>query len=647
MKGKALLLFFVMVCNIYQVQAQDSLFHKNMRMIVNLLDYVSKDYPNAVKDGEIISASEYQEMEEFCQQIKQLHQKLSIRVNKPKFKALDAPINRLSEAITQKASEDTVAVLASHIQQQILAGKLIKVTPSFWPNLEHGQQIFVSACKSCHGKAGFGDGPLAKGLDPQPTNFHDSSLAAKLSPLQAYNTIRLGIDGTAMRPFNELSDKEAWDVAFYINHLNYQTTIGAKQKKQIKKTLKDSLSLKKLTTWKNEQWMTFFKKHHIDQQSGLAVVRSMDQAEHGANNKDYLAEAINMLNKASNAYETDRQDRALSLALNAYVHGVEPVESQIKASNLSLVTELENKLMDIRSAIKQGKSSEVVQQKIQSAILSIKNAQNLVTNQNYTFWVTFMMAASILLREGLEAVLIIMVIISVLKSMGAERSLTFVHAGWLLALGLGIASWFFTETLLQMSSFQREVMEGTGSLIAVGMMLYIGFWLHNKTHASQWTTFVKEKITRLVDENNRWGLATLAFIVVFREAFESVIFLSSVTLKSSPSGDLGILWGVSSALLAVIVMAFVVIRFSARIPIRFLFKYSSFVMAVLAMVLVGKGVHEFQEAGYITIHSLPMLPRIPWLGLYPTLFTILAQLAIAACIWGLRQYSKHLAIAQK
>lgn len=646
MKSKILLLLFVgFVCGGSLVKAQDAGNHKKLRSLINLLDYIGKDYPNAVKDGKIISSSEYQEMLDFSSQIQKLHTQIGRDLKNKKFNSLTDSINQLKDAVKSKASRNVIASQASNIQQHILKLNLITITPSSWPDLQHGRQIFADACQSCHGSTGLGNGPLAKNLDPKPANFQDSTLAADLSPLQAYNTIKLGIQGTGMKAFNELSDQEAWDVAFYINSLRYGTKVSADKKQKIKHTLQDTLDIRNLATWKNKQWMAYFDKKNIDGSAGLAVLRSMNKSDR-PNRDNKLARAITLLNSATEAYKSNQKDKAQTLALNAYLHGVEPMENQIKASNPSLVPEIENKMIEVRSAIKQNQSLQTLNQKVEAAAMSIQQAQSLLNNQDYSFWFTFMMAGSILLREGLEAVLIILVIISVLKSMDANRSLKFVHGGWIVALLLGIISWFFAESLIQMSSLQREMMEGIGSLIAVGMLLYIGFWLHNKTHTSQWTKFVKERITRLVDEKNQWGLAFLAFVVVFREAFESIIFLSSISIKSSTIGDTGILAGSVSALLLVFLMAFVIIKFSKRLPIKSVFKYSAFIMAALAVILAGKGIHEFQEAGYLGIYSLPHLPDMPLLGLYPTLFTIAAQLLIAGSIVLLWQYSKRLAVSK-
>src|SRR5699024_470866 len=181
-------------------------------------------------------------------------------------------------------------------------------------------------------------------------------------------------------------------------------------------------------------------------------------------------------------------------------------------------------------------------------------------------------------REGLEAFLIIMIILSVLRSMEAGHAVKYVHGGWIAALLLGIVGWFVIQSLIGFSSLQRELMEAIGAGIAVVMLLYIGFWMHSKTHVAQWTRFIKERVHGLLSGQRIWGLALLSFIVVFREAFESIIFLSSISLKSAGSNT-----GIFSALVAVAViitaLGYVFNRVSRNIPVRQLFRYSSLMLA--------------------------------------------------------------------
>jgi high-affinity iron transporter len=617
-----------------------------IRTLISLIDYIGKDYINAIDNGVVINESEYTEMMDFSRQVADIHRKLSPEIEKPEFAKLKPSIARLTQAVKNKADDAKISALTDSIRQELLAMNLITVIPSQWPDIKHGADIFTTYCQSCHGQNGEGDGPLAASLNPPPTNFHDATLASKLSPLQAYNSLRLGIEGTSMRAFHEISDQEAWDVAFYINSLPYNTPVSSSEKEAVLSALEDTVSLKALTTHPNKEWISFFEEEGLDVADGMSVMRALDGSVF-SENKQPLQKAITLLDQAYKAYEAGEKDKANTLALSAYLDGVEPMEPRIKANNPPLVYQIENQMLAVRASIKKGASLTELQENIEASVVSIKEAQAYLIHDEDSFWFSFIMAGSILLREGLEAFLIILVILGVLKSVGAAKSVKYVHAGWLLALFIGIISWFFTESLLSMSSVQRELMEGIGALIAVVLLLYIGFWLHDKTHISHWKEFVEVKIQRLVEQNNHWGLAFLAFVVVFREAFESVIFLSSISIQAGPAGDTGILLGSGSAIIAVILLGYIMVKFTTKVPIRSLFKYSSAIMALLAVVLVGQAIHEFQEAGYFGISSLPFHLNLPTIGLYPTLQTTVAQLIIIGSIIGLWVYSNRRAAMKK
>jgi high-affinity iron transporter len=138
------------------------------------------------------------------------------------------------------------------------------------------------------------------------------------------------------------------------------------------------------------------------------------------------------------------------------------------------------------------------------------------------------------------------------------------------------------------------------------------------------------------------GLAALSFFVVFREVFESVLFLSALNIESGGKQTDAIVFGVIAAFVIVISLAFVVLQFSAKLPIPKLFKISSFVMGVLAVVLAGKGVHSFQEIGIIPIHGVPMF-RVELLGIFPTVESCVAQilvLSLVVLVWNVTISSK-------
>ena len=175
-------------------------------------------------------------------------------------------------------------------------------------------------------------------------------------------------------------------------------------------------------------------------------------------------------------------------------------------------------------------------------------------------------------------------------------------------------------------------MEGGIALFAVVVLLYVGFWLHSKTEIHKWKEFIDVRVKHALNGGNLFGLAAISFFAVFREAFESVLFLSALTIEEGTRSKMAIASGAILAIVLVLVLAAVLLRYSTRLPIRSLFRYSSFVMGVLSVILIGKGIHALQETGLLSITRTPFSWRFDLLGFYPTLETVLAQAVIVGLV---------------
>jgi high-affinity iron transporter len=179
------------------------------------------------------------------------------------------------------------------------------------------------------------------------------------------------------------------------------------------------------------------------------------------------------------------------------------------------------------------------------------------------------------------------------------------------------------------SGASRELTEGFGSLFAAVVLLSVGIWMHGKAQADQWQRYIREKMTHALSGRSAWFLFGLAFVVVYREVFETILFYAALWTQGNGSALLAGA-GVASAMLGVI--AWAMLRYSRQLPISKFFAYSSWLMAGLTVVLAGKGVSALQEAGIIDIAPIANAPRLSMLGLFPTWQSIVAQLLMAVAI---------------
>lgn len=594
------------------------------RILVHTLNYLGQDYKNAVKDGKVVNEDEYEEMEEFCEHGERYFQEFSSDWSDADSAAVGSLIEELVTLVKNKASYELVAKKSAEAKLKIIAITGLKTFPSSYPNLEAGKKLYLTECAKCHGPEGFGDGPDGLVLDPKPRNFHDNERLKFISPSHAFNTIRLGVEGTGMRSHVGLEDEEVWNLAFYVISLRYKNAEPEKDKELLQK-----IPLEKIAVLSD---IELSKEFNLNNQQ-LADIR-LNQPHAG--NDLFLKTAVEYLDRANLYYTNARADDALQSASLAYLQGIEPIELQLKATDPELSEKLEKQIQRIRKLINENRPIAEVNDSINAAKQTISEVGAVLEKKEYSFWLSFFMSISILLREGLEAFLVIMVILSVLNAANIPNAPRWVHAGWVTAVLCGIIIWFLGSKLMPVGS-SMELIEAIISLVAVAMLLYVGFWLHGKSEAGKWKEYVSRLVKNAVSEGSLWGLASLSFFVVFREVFESVVFLSSLNIESRGKQSEAIVLGVIIAFLLVFTLAFVVLRFSTKLPIPQLFKISSIVMAVLAVVLAGKGVHSLQEIGHMSIHGLT-ITRIELLGLFPTLETCLAQLfvlVLVIIVWNL------------
>lgn len=190
--------------------ARPALSAADPETLLQLTDYVSVDYPNAVAGGAVISPSEYAEMREFGARIRSLARQLE-----PSGAVVEAA-DRLAVLIDAKAPDDQVAAAARTVRARVLAEHPVVLTPQARPDLARAAFLYDAMCATCHGSTGGGDGPLAQRLDPPPIDFRDRDRAARRSLYGLYNTITLGVEGTAMTSFGQFPDAERWALAFYV-----------------------------------------------------------------------------------------------------------------------------------------------------------------------------------------------------------------------------------------------------------------------------------------------------------------------------------------------------------------------------------------------------------------------------------------------
>ncbi|NMW22947.1 c-type cytochrome [Rhodanobacter denitrificans] len=587
-----------------------------------MLDYLATDYAGAVKDGAVISASEYAEMREFTATARSRISALKPTAATP---ALVRQASALVASVEAKAAPAQVATQAHALADALLQAYPVPTAPEQAPDLARGAALYQNQCAACHGATGHGDGPAGLLLSPHPVNFTDQTRADQRSALSLYEVISQGVEGTPMASYaQQLSSDDRWALAYYVGSLAYtkEAAAGADTWQHDTAARAQVADLKELSRARVTQLtptlgaeraraiLGYLRAHPgaIQQQQALAGIP--------------LARA--RLAASLTAYQAGAKTQATQLALSAYLDGVEPVEPQLNARDGALRAKLETAMGAYRTALTSSTSVESVSKQADEVDGLLVRAQEVTSDAAGDATATFLGAFTILVREGLEALLVVVALLAFLRKAARPEALRYVHAGWSLALVAGGITWAIASYAISISGAGRELTEGLSSLFAAFVLLGVGLWMHQKSIGGRWQAYLKEKMAAALNRRSAWFLFGLAFISVYREVFESILFYAALW---NDGQEVWLLGGIAAGAAVLGLIAWVLLRTSRRLPIGTFFSASSALIAVLAIVLTGKGIAALQEAGWVAVSVAPV-PHIELLGIYPTWQSLLAQVGI-------------------
>jgi len=200
--------------------------------------------------------------------------------------------------------------------------------------------------------------------------------------------------------------------------------------------------------------------------------------------------------------------------------------------------------MDLRRAMRRNLPVAEVHAAGEEVLALLQTARDSRTGESLSPWVAFVSALVILLREGLEAILVLGAMAAFLNKTGRRDGLPWLHGGWIAALGVGVLTWVVSNYVIAISGATREITEGITALIAAAVLFYVGFWMHSKLNAKRWQAFLQESMQRALNRRGLWALSGIAFIAVYREVFETVLFFQALWAEVSvPAAESAVLGG--------------------------------------------------------------------------------------------------------
>nr|WP_284705810.1 FTR1 family protein [Lysinibacillus sp. OL1_EC] len=309
------------------------------------------------------------------------------------------------------------------------------------------------------------------------------------------------------------------------------------------------------------------------------------------------------------------------------------VEIEISTRNGSLYTKIESDMPIIASDLLK---SNVDQQAITKQLNTFRTEIELIQGDtDYTIWD----AALILLREGLEALLIILALVSFLNKSGQNKMRKWIYVGAFVGVLLSAVAAILMSTILNSATIDtnRELMEGYVGLIAAAMMIGVGIWLHSKSSVVSWNRYISKQMGNAISSGSIFAMAMISFLSVFREGAETLVFYAGIAPKMETSQ---FILGIVVALLILAVLAVVLFKASGKIPIHKFFAVATILIYVLAFKIIGVSLHTLQLTDNLSTTIVDGLPVISLIGFYPTVETIIGQSILLVLVAATVLYKK-------
>ena len=332
-----------------------------------------------------------------------------------------------------------------------------------------------------------------------------------------------------------------------------------------------------------------------------------------------LKEAVDMLKDALEAFKNGDKTKGQS-KVKEFIQVWPTVEGDVSTRNSALYTKVETQtpIIMVKGTDKQ------YQEQLQGLIAELSQID---TKAKYTF----IDAMFILLREGVEALLIVLALVSSLKAANQKKGLRWVYTGATAGILASVIIAFMLQALFPAvsSGTNREILEGFVGIFAVVMMIGIGFWLHSKSSLKSWKNYIDRKMDIVLSTGSFISMFVLSFLAVFREGAETILFYVGILPLISLQN---LIIGVVSAILILIVIALVLIYASSKIKIHQVFFVLTWTIYFLAFKMLGTSIHMLQVVGILPLHVIRFIPTIEVLGIYANIEVFVSQLILIIII---------------
>lgn len=336
-----------------------------------------------------------------------------------------------------------------------------------------------------------------------------------------------------------------------------------------------------------------------------------------------LKDSINILVEAQKQFNNNKVNEA-KLNIKKFIEIWPSVEGEVQTRNTSLYTKIETELPVIM---------------VKGDYQKLDNIVNDLLKIDTTSEYTLIDASLILLREGLEALVIIIALVSSMNAIGYKKGIKYVWGGAILGIFTSIVMSFILTNLFPSisSATNREILEGLVGIVAVFVMILVGLWLHSKSNIKSWNEYINKNIDKAINSGSFISIFSLSFLAVFREGAETILFYTGIipfiTMKN-------LIFGLLLAFLVLIIVGLILIFATNKIKLHNLFFILTYLIYILSFKMLGVSIHMLQVIGYIPLTIINNFPTIEFLGIYANYQVIFFQVLLLLVLFGMNIFMK-------
>ena len=332
--------------------------------------------------------------------------------------------------------------------------------------------------------------------------------------------------------------------------------------------------------------------------------------------------------QAIHLYEQGDTAKAMVTVQDTYFDIFEStgMENKIGSRDSNFKTQLEGYFTRLVSLMKAGTEKEKLQEQAQGLSQGLSQAVAMLQGGEQTDWSMFLYSLLIIVREGLEALLIVAAIVAYLVKNNHQDKLPVIRQSVYVALLGSVITAVIFQLIFSNSGASRELLEGFTMMIAVVMLFMMSYWLLSKVEAQNWKRYLEGKLSTALTAGSLIGLWLTSFLAVYREGAETVLFYYALVGDAKSAVSYAYLFAGFAVGVVILAICYFIMRYTVvKLPLKPFFMFTGSFMYLMAFVFAGKSVLELIEGKLFEPTLISGVPEISWLGIYPYVETLVPQ----------------------